>query len=129
MQYDGLSVPLLIVTCPHLADASEAQIRSICYHAFLATYGEEDGKMLLMNHRKLQVVQGSQTAGERKTAFNKASKKLCDPVRLHKDDVCMASYAWFGCTAQRIRVPLWLQRRARPCGQQRKFRRWSHYCL
>ena len=41
---------------------------------------EEDAKALLTSHRRLQVVQGNQTAGERKSLFKKASAKLSNLV-------------------------------------------------
>ncbi|KAI1784324.1 hypothetical protein LXA43DRAFT_1066862 [Ganoderma leucocontextum] len=59
-------------------------VRRRCYKKFLEVYGEEDAKVLLKSHRRLQVVQGTQTAGERKSSFRKASAKLSELLNTYE---------------------------------------------
>ena len=63
-----------------IEEATDVSVRRECYHKFLEVYGESDAKVLLESYRRLQVIQGNQTAGERKSSFRKASAKLSELV-------------------------------------------------
>lgn len=60
----------------------DVNVRNECYQVFIAKYGDEHAKTLLVNHRRLKLILRTQTYGERKSEFKKASSKLLELVSI-----------------------------------------------